>query len=216
MNKEQKILSPQQNDLKAELCKTYGIEPDDIIFFTDDPKPFFGYEASCILLNALTDIVDRELEPVPPVLPDSISRRCRLVFPDGSSSNVGVVNLQETGEDDRPLSTQQLEWLADSRAIRGAIRAKSIDLLRLHYAAKQNDVPDRDRPLKSQRATLISQSHALGKQAFLIVGDDKSLWYRTLRNRYEGKAHANELNDEQLADWVAFLGMLVKPAAAAA
>jgi hypothetical protein len=216
MNKRQTILSGQQANLVAELCSTYGIEPDDVVFFTGDPNPLFGYEASCVLLNRLTDIVDRELEPVPPISSDSVARRCRLVFPDGSSSFIGVANIGEKDDKEQELTTSQLEWLADSRAIRGAIRAKGLNLLKLHNAAKYGEQTVNAKPVKSNRVTLLAQVHTLGNEAGLIKqgpGEafDKSLWYQTLDARYD-VGNSNDLSDEQLADFAAYLNSRVQRA----
>lgn len=205
MNTKQKILTAQQSDLVAELTATYGIDPDEITFFTGDPDPFFGYEATCVLLKELTDIIDRDIEPVASISPDSISRRSRLVFASsGSTSDIGVVNLAETDEDGKELSDQQRESLAKARAIRGAIKAHGVNLMKLHYAAKrgENSQPEVG---KTKRERLLAQVHILGKDAGLIAGDDKTIYHKFLRERYAGANDSSDLSDEQLADWAACL-----------
>ena len=210
-------LNTQQAAIVADICTTYPVEPDDIIFFPDDPDvPFFGYEASCILLNRLTKIIEIELEPVAPVSSDSINRRCRLVFEDGTSTFIAAANLKETGEDGQPLSTQQLEWLADSRAIRGAIRAKGINLLKLYWASKENADEVEFKHVRPQRSSALAQAHALGQEVGLINGDNKSQWYHAIQTRYPGRLHAGELTDAELADFIAFQRALRPKAFAAA
>lgn len=209
-------LNTQQAAIVAEFCTAYPIEPEDITFFANDPQtPFFGYEASCILLQKLTDIVEIEIEPVASVSPDSISRRCRLVFANGSSSFIAAANLNEKDDEGNQLSTQQIEWLADSRAIRGAARAKGLNFVRLHWDSKEDhDGEDAKTLSRSPRSAAIAQAHILGNEVGLIVGKNKSLWYQTIDQRY-GVRHAGELDGGQLADFIAFMQAL-KPKARAA
>lgn len=207
MDKRKTILNAAQADLVAELCTTYGIDPDDVVFFDDTLNPLFGYEASCILLNRLTDVVDRELEPVTSVSTDAVSRRCRLAFPDGGSSFIGVANVAEADKDGKPLSPIQIEWLADSRAIRGAIRAKGINLLKLHYERRGLKLADAAAASKPAFARQLAEVHVLGQEAGLIKGGsvvDRSLWYSALDLRY-GVSSSKDLNEEQLSDFAAFL-----------
>ncbi len=209
-------LNAQQAGIVAEFCTSYRIEPEDITFFDNDPQtPFFGYEASCVLLNELTDIIEIEIEPVAAVSPDTVSRRCRLVFPSGSSSFIAAANVNEKDDDGKPFSPQQIEWLADSRAIRGAIRTKGLNLLRLHWDSKEDhDGEDAKTLSRSPRSAAIAQAHILGNEVGLIVGKNKSLWYQTIDQRY-GVRHAGELDGGQLADFIAFMQAL-KPKARAA
>ncbi len=224
-------LNTQQAAIVAEFCTAYAIEPDDITFFANDPQvPFFGYMASCILLNKLTDVEQIELEPVASISPDSISRRCRLVFPNGSSSFIAAANINETDDDGKPLSTQQLEWLADSRAIRGAIRAKGLNLLRLHWDSKgeKKEEPvgkagntanwtEAPSPFASEYQLYVNMArnaHALGEESGLIKGDNKSLWYQALESRY-GAKQVSDLNPAEMQDFIAFMQAL-RPRAKAA
>lgn len=205
MSEPQKILSAEQSALVAELTMTYGIEPEDIIFFGTDPKPFLTYEATCALCNQLTMLDNIEIEPVASAFQDSLVFRCTLTLHDGRTrSAVGVVNINET-VDGQPMSEQQVTQLASSRAIRNALKTAGIDLLKLHQQLLRDDDT---LPFKSNVASLIAQSHILGREAGLIMDDDKTAWYRLLRNRY-GKSASNELTEDQLADFVAVLKTLV-------
>lgn len=206
MNTQQKILNHEQTALVAELCETYGIEPDDIIFFSGDERPFLRYEAACVLSNRLVDLQNIELEPVPSIYEDSLSLKCNLTTSDGHvRSAVGVANVNEQF-DGAKLSDQQLYQLASARAIRNALKTAGIDLIRLHYQSK-SEKRSQPAPLRSNTASLLAQAHILGQKAYLICGDDKSLWYRVLHNRY-GVERSSDLSDTQLADLVAFLRSL--------
>lgn len=206
MNNQQQILNADQSELIGELTERYGLEPEDIVFFSGDPKPFFTYEATCTLCNQLTDTRDINIEPIKSLCTDSISLRCTLTLADGRTrSAVGVANLMETLEGDK-MSEQQTYLLASSRAIRAALRTAGIDLLKLHFSTTNNQLPPSN--VKSHFATLIAQVHILGKHAGLIVGDDKAAWRRVIWNRYQ-KLHSNELSTDQLADFAAVLSTLV-------
>ena len=198
----------EQNHLIAELSATYGVEPEEIIFFHGDPKPLFAYEAGCVIANALTDLRGIDIEPVNNGFIDSISYRCILTRTDGASrSAVGVANINETDENGKKLTTPQLEVLASGRAFRNVLRVAGIDLLKLHNQAMHGVVPFGATP-KTNYANLLGQAHHLGQMAGLIIGDDKSAWRTILRNRY-GVNHSNELSESQLADFVAVLNTLV-------
>jgi hypothetical protein len=209
MNEPQKILNAEQSALVAELTQVYGIEPEEIIFFTGDLKPFFLYEATCVLCNQLTDLHDINIEPMESYLPDSLSLRCTLTLANGDTrSAVGVVNIHEK-IDGAKMSEQQVYQLASSRAIRNALRTAGIDLIKLHQLAKSSEQAVNFK-VKSTKAALIAQAHLLGKEAFLIIGDEKRPWQHQLRVRY-GVEHSNELSEELLADFVAYLRTLVPP-----
>lgn len=204
---KQQILNGEQLALVSDLTQIYGIEPEEIIFFQNDAKPFFFYEATCILVNKLTETQDITIEPMESHLPDSLTLRCTLLTGDGlTRSAVGVANFNET-IDGAKMSEQQIFGLASSRAIRNALRTAGIDLMKLHNLV-QNGAHDLPFKPKSNYASLLGQAHQLGKDAGLINGDDKTGWYRLLRNRYNA-SHSNELSEERLADFVAILKTLI-------
>lgn len=206
-NQKQQTLNGEQIALVAELAETYGIEPEEISFFSADAKPFFSYEATCALVNQLTGVQDITIEPMEAVMPDSVSLRCSLLTEAGHTrSAVGVANVNET-IDGLQMSDQQIYSLAGSRAIRNALRTAGIDLMKLHLNAK-NGGNDLDFKVKTNVAALIGQAHQLGKAACLIIGDDKTTWYALLKNRYN-VSKSNELDETQLADFVAVLRTLV-------
>jgi hypothetical protein len=209
MNNQQTILNGDQTALVVELTQDYGIKPEDIIFFSDSPEPFFSYEANCYLLNQLTDCVAIELSPWPSIAGDSISTKCELTFPGGKvRSDVGVANLAET-LDGQTMSEEQTRSLSEARAIRGAVRTAGIDLVKLHREARSGVKQTAE--VKSTRAALLGQAHKLGRDMGFIFDEhgkaNKSLWRRLILNRYSLES-CEELNDEYLADFVAWLNSM--------
>ncbi|MCW5959299.1 MAG: hypothetical protein KIS76_04000 [Pyrinomonadaceae bacterium] len=194
----------EQAEFAAELCETYGIDPDEVLFFTEDSRPFLTYEATCSLCNRLTELRSINIEPVKTVFPDSLSMKCTLTLASGDTrSAVGVANLNEE-VDGKKLTEAQAYQLASSRAIRAALRTAGIDLLKLHNQQKTGFSGEKQ---KSNFNTLLGQAHKLGAAAGLIVGDDKSAWRTILSNRY-GVFHSNHLAEDELADFVAVLSTL--------
>jgi len=205
-NQPQKILNAEQSALVAELSMTYGIEPEEIIFFDNESTPFLTYEANWVLCNHLTSLIHIGVEPVPSAFTDSVSVKCSIIFKNGNErSAVGVANIAEK-INERDISQQQAINLASSRALRSVLRASGIDLIKLHHQSIKGEVLDFQ--VKSNYNALLGQAHRLGTEAELIIGDDKSAWYRLLKNRY-GVQRSNELSEDQLADFVAILKTLV-------
>jgi hypothetical protein len=203
---EGRFYNSDQYKLIAEISSTYGTEPDDILFFTDEPNPFFGFETSCVMLNRLASPKAIDIEPIDSVSPDSLSIRCQIYFADGTNfSAVGVANRNEE-IDGRKVNDQQLNWLASSRALRSTLRISGRNLLKLHQAAKEGTSPELQFTgfPRSNRQSLSAEAHALGKELGFIDGEDKSIWQRVLNNRYEVDSSAR-LTDPELADLVAFL-----------
>lgn len=217
MNTKQSLLTNDQKLLIAEMQAAYGIDPNEVIFFSEDAEPFFGYEATCVLANHLTDLRGIDIEPVETGFVDSLSLKCTVTLPDGRTrSAVGVVNVSEV-IDGVKMSSQQLYATASARAIRNALRTAGINLLKLHAVQRNGSTAPVEfaGPPRSEYQRLLRQAHALGVEARYIVGDDKSAWYEAIHERY-GKDGSNELTEHCLADWVAFLRSQVpagKPAA---
>ena len=217
MKNQQNILTSEQTALIKELVTEYGIEATEVTFFSGDPKPFLGYEATTVLCNYLTDLHDINIEPVQNFFVDSLPLRCKLTLADGRTrSAVGVANVNETDSDNKKLSEQQIYYLASARAIRNALRASGIDLIKLHIEQKLTGrrIEYSGSPL-SNYDNLLRQVHVLGQEADLIIGEDKGPWRKIIMNRY-GVWHSNELNEEQLADFAAVLRTLVPQVKAAA
>ena len=209
MNNQQKILSGEQTALVVELTQDYGIKPEDIIFFSNSPEPFFSYNANCYLLNQLTDVVGIELSPVPSIGGDSISTCCKLTFPGGKvRSGIGIANLAETLDGEK-MSEEQTRWLSESRAIRTAVRTAGIDFVKLHREARTGE--KQPATVRSNRSSLLAQAHKLGRDMGFIFEHDgktnKGLWRRFIANRYSVSS-CEDLNDEYLADFVAFLNTI--------
>ncbi len=206
-NETQKQLNNEQAALVAELVMTYGIEADDVIFFESDPKPFLMYEANCVLANHLANISCIDAEPVPSVSDDAVTVRCTLTLSDGRvRSACGVANTAEQIRG-KESSSQQLYYLAVSRAMRSALRSAGIDLIKRHFDVKNGEDVLDFKP-KSNINALLGQAHKLGAEIGFITGSDKSAWRAVLRNRY-GVETSGELSEKGLADFVAFLRSLV-------
>lgn len=208
MNSTEKTLSPEQNYLVSELAATYGIDPDEIIFYTGEPRPFFKYEATCVLCNSLTDLQSIDIEPINNGFVDSVSYRCTLMQADASTrSAVGVANVGETDGDGKVLTPSQLIETASGRAIRSALRVAGIDLLKLHNQA-DDTVVRFSGPTANNHASLLRLVHKLGQEAGLIIGKDKTAWHRILDNRYKVQS-SDRLTEDQLSDFAAVLNTLV-------
>jgi len=210
MQKQQQLLSESQAALVQSLASHYGVDPSEITFFADDPKPFIGYEATCVMLARLRpDLISIDIEPIETSFVDSLSLRCSLTFADGRHrSAVGVVNVAEQ-IDGRPMSSQQLYQAASGRAIRNALRTAGIDVVKLHTEAVDNSI-DIGSP-KTERAALLAQVHVLGKEVGLISADTgKEHWSSFLMHRY-GVASSSQLGTELLADLAATLRTLNSP-----
>lgn len=198
----------EQYALIAELAAAYNVEPDQIRFFSNDPRPFFEHEAAAAICRRLAGARGIKNHQVPGVTPDSISMECEITFDDGyTSSAVGVANLGET-IDGKPMTEEQLRRLATSRAMRGTLVNAGVDLLKLHNQQMHGNVTDIS--TRTNRATLSRQAHALGEETGLIVGKNKIAWRTVLMRRYSVGSSDN-LSEGQLADFVAFLNTLASP-----
>jgi hypothetical protein len=194
----------------------YGVEQSDIIFYSDKAEPFFTYEATAALCNQLTDIKTIDVEPVTGFA-KTTAIRCRLGFDNGNSrSGVGVVNHNET-IDEQVMNEHQRVALASARAIRNALKASGINLLKAHLQIQQTGelaVPTVD----MLRSKHLGESHHLGKEiGFITVNErtnqtDKTAWYNIIFKRY-GRNSSGELTNDELSDFVAFLRSCVRRAA---
>lgn len=198
----------EQYQLIAELSAAYGVEPDQIRFFSGDTRPFFEHEAAAVLVRALAGARGIKNHQVPSANADSISMECEITFEDGyTSSSVGVANVNET-IDGKPMTEEQLKRLATSRAMRGTLVNAGVDLLKLHNQQMHGNVTEIS--TRTNRATLSRQAHALGEECGVIVGKNKIAWRTVLMKRYSVGSSDN-LSEAQLADFVAFLNTLAHP-----
>lgn len=201
--------SKEQNQLIAELSTSYGIEPEEVIFFAGDPRPIFSYEAGCVVANALADLADIDMNRVESKLANTVSFKCSLVLPNGKRRSAeGSANVYETDNDGHKLSTAQIEELARGRAFRNALRVAGIDLLKLHNM-RVNGVVEFSGPPRNLKENLLRRVHALGTEAGLIMGDDKTAWANIMANLFGGTRHSNELDVSQLEAFAATLETLV-------
>lgn len=203
MNKD-KTYTREQLDFINEYCTTYGLFPDQIVFFGDDPKPLFDREATSVLLHRLTDCIGIEDDVVPSVFDDTITIKYRVTFKDGSfASSTGVANFGEL-KNGEAMSAEEIKSLATSRAARSALTNKGIDLVKLHEFGKHRDrALSITAPAKSERDRLLATVH--------LLRDEKGLadveWRRTLKMLYYIDS-SGSLSVEQLKDFQARLNTL--------
>lgn len=227
MNKQN--YTKEQNELIAEYSAAYGLEPGQIIFFEGDPEPFFDRDATAVLLHSLCDVAGIEDTPVESFFPDVVSVHYKVTFTDGTfAGSTGKAHINEL-LDGQPMTLDQLNSLATSRAARSALRNKGIKLARLHEASKggHSNVAQFSGPPISNEAKLLREVHALGYETSYIVDSwfeeadgrrkftDKAAWKRLLNNRY-GVDRSSDLSEDQLADFAAFLRTMLPVQKAAA
>ena len=206
-----KTYTAEQAALVQAITSQFDVQPDEVVFFGDDPRPLLAYEATCVIANQLVpDLNSIIIEPVQSVADDSVSILCTLRFADGKMRGaVGVANAGEPGDGGEVMSEQQLQQLASSRAIRNALRVAGIDLIRL--IRSRTDAAASPAPAgRTNRDNLVAQAHALGTECGYIRGTDKITWRRLLNNRY-GVASSADLTEPQLADLVAMLRTVNEP-----
>jgi hypothetical protein len=197
--------TPEQMQLVSEFTQDYGINPDQMTFFGDDPRPTFDAEAGAHLARSLAKAQGIAIGLVQSTLPNTITMECGLTIDGFFSSSVGSANLSEK-KDDEEMSVQQIERLAASRALRSALVMAGIDLLKLHRQ-KRSGVVQFTGPDKTNRERLYARVHILGKEAGLISDSGKGPWRNTLTRLY-GVDSTKLLNEEQLEDFAAFLSSL--------
>lgn len=213
MNETTNTYTKEQHELIADLCTTYGIEPDQIVFFENDPEPIFDREATSKIARALLPVAGIEDDFVPASSPDSVAAKYRITFKDGTfAASTGVA----TRSSDDSQSDEQLRSAAIGRAARSAFRNAGINLLKLHFARKSSNVATPEftgqpadsvstEPVKSERSRLLATVHMLGAEAGLITADNnKNAWYRSIEQRY-GIDSCYGLDNDQLKDFASFL-----------
>jgi hypothetical protein len=201
------------------LSATYGLQPEQITFFDDEAEPFFDRKATAVLIHALVPgVVGIEDDLATAPTSDTLAVKYRITFEDGSfAASTAMVNLGEKGDDDKPLSIDQVKSLATAKAARSALTNRGISLMRLHEAKREGGrvVQQFSGPPRGEYERLLREAHALGKETGVIldvenlngrsgVTTDKTLWYRLLGNRYRVDG-SNQLDIDQLRDFVAFL-----------
>lgn len=206
-----KTYTREQLDFINEYCTTYGLFPDQIVFFGDDPKPLFDREATSVLLHRLTDCIGIEDDVVPSVFDDTITIKYRVTFKDGSfASSTGVANFGEL-KNGEAMSAEEIKSLATSRAARSALTNKGIDLIRLHERRKSADdaidsVSQRS-AFKLERDLLLGSVHILGKEKGLITYWSNREWRRSLNDLFDVES-SRDLSDVQLKGFQAYLKTL--------
>lgn len=204
----------EQMQLVSEFTQDYGINPDQMTFFGDDPRPTFDAEAGAHLVRVLGKAKGVAIGPAAIELKDTIRMECGLSFDDFFASGVGSVHVQEK-IDGAEMSLPQLERLASSRAMRSALIFAGIDLLKLHRQ-KRSGVVQFTGPDKTNRDRLLARIHILGKEFGLIDSNGLKDRWRGILMRLYGVDSSQLLKDEQLEDFAAWLGGLAPEKAKAA
>lgn len=223
MNDTQKTYTHEQHQLIAELSATYGLQPEQITFFDDDPEPFFDRDATAVLIQRLCEPVGIDDDLVNAPSPDTVAVKYSIEFKDGTyARSTRMANLGEVQTVDQAIS------LATARAARSALRNRGISLIKLHTRVSTGSGSDRgintvqfSGPPRGEYETLLREAHALGRDAGFILrdtqgveGQDKRAWYNVLSHRYHVGA-SSALNLDQLRDFVAFLRSQLPSKAAA-
>ena len=206
MTRKDTRYTQEQMQLVSEFTQDYGINPDQMTFFGDDPRPTFDAEAGAHLARVLANATGVAIGPAAIELKDTIRMECGLTFDKFFSSGTGSAHVKEQvgGEE---MSLPQLERLASSRAMRSALVYAGIDLLKLHRQ-KRSGVIQFSGPEKSNRDRLLAKVHILGKEVGLISEDGSKLgWKMSLRRMYGVDSSAG-LQDPQLEDFAAWLNSL--------
>lgn len=198
--------TPEQMQLVSEFTQDYGIAPEQIVFFGDDPKPLFDVEAGAVLARELAGVQGIAVGLTESHAQDTITMECGLTFEGYFASATGSANVNEEA-DGQPMSRQRIERLASSRAMRSALIFAGKDLVKLHRQ-RRTGVLQFTGPDKSNRERLLGRAHALGKEVGLVYDNgEKHLWRAMLSKRY-GVDSSAVLADEKLEDLCAFLSSL--------
>lgn len=198
---ERKIKTPAQARLVKELMEAHGLDESQISFDNDSIEPIFDYEALNVLRLRLTDIQTTEPEIVERnVALGIVTVKCTATLPDGrSASDLGSAQLDEPMPDGSTLENfMQAQNVALSRAMRRAIRAVGINLLKVHRQFMETGeiaCADIDAEFESNIGREI---HKLANSWGHIKGKDKSEYQGFIENIFgSGLRSSLDLNDIQ-------------------
>jgi hypothetical protein len=202
--------SLKQEARAREFVAAYGISYEDIIFFDDTDTPFFLFEALAQIINALADFTS--LSVTKPDLDEGkgivtceaeiTSEHSRLF----KSFGAAIIGEPLPGQAVADLS-KALD-LARARALRSALRLAGFDVVRAHEQSKQqgaqNEAP-RPSPEAEQRNRELAEIHIIAEEANLIVGDDKTAYYKQLSVFFPHVSTAGDLNAKERTQFIAIL-----------
>lgn len=157
-------LTAEQSAVREEFTHAYGLEPEQIFFDGDKPKPYFAFAALAILATELGDFTD--ISPVPVVvtatLPDAVTLAYQVTSARGftrtgyGSCIIGARLPEGVVED-----AAQAEAIAKGRALRNALVLAGFDPLHAHRHPTRRETP---RAEDTARNKDLSAIHSLRDQ----------------------------------------------------
>lgn len=210
---QRKILTLEQRQLTEEFINTYDFSPEQISFEGTSPEPIFDYEALNVLRLRITDIQTADVEIVERNMQLGIvSAKCTVYLPDGRSANdIGSAmfptfneegNLKTEGEimpdGSRLGNLIQAQNVALSRALRRAIRAAGINLLKAHKQFIQNGQVTNAEVDEEFQSPIGKEIHKLAGEWGHIKGKDKTAYQDFIESVFgTGNRSTLDLNDIQ-------------------
>jgi hypothetical protein len=198
----------KQESLASEFASDYGISRDQIIFFDDSDEPFFLFEALAQIVAELTNFPALHVgSPAVNFEHGLVTCEATITLADNRTfGSAGAAFINETlpgGEtlDDYLTATD----IARARALRSALRLVGFDPVRAHLSRGREATATRPDPETERRNKELAEIHILAEQAGLIVGDDKSAYYRQLWVFFPGVESAGELGAKERAQFIALL-----------
>lgn len=199
----------KQEALVGEFVSAYDIDAKQVIFFDDSEAPFFLFEALAQIVSVLADF--REVAVTKPEIEErngNATCEAAITLEDGrvvrsfGSSFVGdTLPGKEVGD------FQTAFDLARARALRSALRLAGFDPVKRHEQRKRGEKAAAPilSPEAEQRNKELAEIHAIAEEAGLIIGNDKSAYYRQLGVFFPGVPSAGELSAKERASFIALL-----------
>ncbi len=200
----------QQEMLVREFVAAYDINPDQVSFDGESGPPFFYYEALAQIVTALTDFAELGAsEPEIDVTNGHVTCSAFIKLRDERTvRSFGSSFIQEALPGGEVVETYQKGLdVSRARALRSALRMVGFDPVRAHEARKAGEKPAETRitPEDEQRNKELAEIHILAEQAGLIVGENKTAYYRQLSVFFPAANSSGELNAKERAQFIALL-----------
>jgi hypothetical protein len=200
------ILSPDQKKLVLEFDAHHGIDPNQISFKGDSLEPIFDYKALSVLRLKLTDIVDMHASiEERDHATGLVTARCTATLPSSRSvSDLGTAYVGETLGNGMVVANMiEAQNVALARALRRAIRAAGVNLLKAHQLWLQLGTIAQSDPLDGRKVRQ-RELHALRDE-----WGDSDEQYRDFIERLFGVRSSLQLNDEQMSQLVSTYRKLI-------
>lgn len=202
-----KFRTQEQAILSQELCLTYQIDPQQVIFVGESSDPILDYEAlSKISLELCPEIQDLQIS-LDTINQDFVSCSC-LITVGGKTRKVFSVcmmneRITETFVVD---SIDRACNVARARALRAGLRSIGFDPMKAHAQKVRGSHLELVFKEKDRNKEL-AQIHVLATEIGLIKGKDSSK-YRRVLNVFFGKQSAKGFTDEEREKCIAILRSL--------